>query len=147
MVAAVAVLGAAAVAAVVLSWRHGLQHWLAVRTGTINEPGPEYGFWSGFGSDIGEVAIVGGLISVYRRNNCEVHGCWLLGRHQTAAGHHVCRRHHPDDHLTGAQALEHHARAADPRVSAGSRSQPGFMGLDAESGPVPPAAASEGGQL
>ena len=131
-----------------MGWWHAVQNWLAVHTGTDNEPGPYYGFFSGFGSDIGEVAIVGGLISIYRRHNCEVHGCWLLGRHQTAAGHRVCRRHHPDEHLSAAQVLEHHERAlaADPRVSAGSRSQPGSMGLGAESGPVPPAAATGKGK-
>jgi len=76
-----------------------LLHWLAVHTGTINEGGPYYGFWSGFGSDIGEVAII---------------GCWRLGRHQTGAGHHVCRGHHPDDPLTRQDVLDAHA-AAKPR--------------------------------
>jgi hypothetical protein len=27
-------------------------YWLQVHTGTINEAGPYYGFWSGFGSDL-----------------------------------------------------------------------------------------------
>lgn len=56
-----------------------------------------YGFWSGIGSDLGELGIVAALL---RRHVCEVHHCWRLGLHQTAAGHRVCRRHHPDDHLT-----------------------------------------------
>jgi hypothetical protein len=30
-------------------------HWFQVHTGTINEPGPYYGFWSGFGSDLEEL--------------------------------------------------------------------------------------------
>lgn len=70
-----------------------------------------YDFWSGFGSDVGEVVIIGGLISVVRRWNCEVHGCWRLGRHQTAAGHRVCRVHHPDDHLTAERVAADHEAA------------------------------------
>jgi hypothetical protein len=31
-----------------------VDHWLAVHTGTVNEPGPYYGFWSGFGSNLTE---------------------------------------------------------------------------------------------
>jgi hypothetical protein len=34
-------------------------YWLQVHTGTINESGPYYGFWSGFGSDIEEFGILG----------------------------------------------------------------------------------------
>jgi hypothetical protein len=32
-----------------------------VHTGTINESGPYYGFWSGFGSDIEEFGILGAI--------------------------------------------------------------------------------------
>jgi hypothetical protein len=84
-----------------------LLHWLAVHTGTVDEAGPYYGFWSGFGSDLGEVAIVGGLLSVYRRHNCHVHGCWRVGRHKVAGTDHVvCRRHHPDGPLTHRDLLD-----------------------------------------
>ncbi len=88
-----------------------LLHWLAVHTGAVNEAGPYYGFWSGFGSDLGEIALIGGIIGVLRQHNCEVKGCLRLGRHRTAAGHKVCRRHHPDDHLTAGQVREHHDQA------------------------------------
>lgn len=82
--------------------------WLYVHLG-IKGSGPWYGFWSGFGSDLAELAIIGGLVTVYRRHNCEVHGCWRLGRHRTEAGHMVCRRHHPDGHLTAeAVRAAHH---------------------------------------
>lgn len=37
-----------------------------------------YNFWSGFGSDIGELAIVAAL---YRHVNCSTKGCWRLGHH------------------------------------------------------------------
>src|SRR5262245_55206107 len=38
-----------------------VDHWLAVHTGTVNEPGPYYGFWSGFGSDLAEFSILGAI--------------------------------------------------------------------------------------
>ncbi|HEY1668500.1 MAG TPA: hypothetical protein VGG54_22645 [Trebonia sp.] len=90
-----------------MTWWHALMHAL----GIDNVSGPQYGFWSGFGSDLGELAIVGGLLGMYRRHNCEVKGCWRLGRHRTAAGHSVCRRHHPDDHLTAEQVEAAHYAA------------------------------------
>lgn len=110
---AVAVLGL-----VILAGLHRLdvQHWLAVHTGTVNEPGGYYGFWSGFGSDVGEVALIGGLITVARAHNCHVHSCWRVGRHQVkGTPYKTCRKHHPsapDDrrHLTAE-----HIRAAHDR--------------------------------
>jgi hypothetical protein len=86
-------------------------HWLPHILGIDNLSGRWYGFWSGIGSDIAELAIVGGLVTVVRRNNCEVHRCWRLGRHATAGGHHVCRKHHPEDHLTAEQVAEAHRGA------------------------------------
>lgn len=70
-----------------------------------------YNLWSGFGSDLGEIAIVGGLATIVRKHNCEVHGCWRVGRHTTAAGHNVCRKHHPDDKLTAQQVVDAHNTA------------------------------------
>lgn len=89
---------------------HGLLIWF----GITNAAGHAYSFWSGIGSDLGEITIIGGLLMVLRKHNCEVHGCWRLGRHQTGAGHHVCRGHHPDDPLTRQDVLDAHA-AAKPR--------------------------------
>ena len=83
-------------------------HWLLHVLGVDDVSGRWYGFWSGFGSDLGEVAIIGGLFTVYRRHNCEVHGCWRLGRHATAAGQHVCRKHHPDGQLTAESVSAAH---------------------------------------
>lgn len=89
-------------------------HWLAHWSGLDNPAGPIYAFWSGIGSILippllTALPIVAVLL---RRHNCEIHGCWRLGRHRTAAGHFLCRRHHPDGRLTHAQAVaEHHAAA------------------------------------
>lgn len=79
--------------------------WLAHILGLDDMAGRWYGFWSGFGSDLGEIAIIGGLISIVRRHNCHVHHCWRVGRHPVQGTPHVvCRRHHPDGHLTAAAA-------------------------------------------
>jgi len=83
-------------------------HWLALFFGVANGDGNSTGylFWSGIGSDL---AYVGVGVAFFRHHNCEVHGCWRLGRHVTAAGQKVCRRHHPDGHLTaaGVKAAHH----------------------------------------
>jgi len=82
-------------------WWHALQHWLAVHTGTVNEAGPYYGFFSGFGSDVGELTLLGGLIAVYRRHNCHTAWCFRLGHHDftdaaTGLRWKLCRSHHPE---------------------------------------------------
>ena len=76
-------------------------HWLEVHTGTNNEPGPYYGFWSGFGSDLTEFAVIGtiatGVYQLVKKYNCHQPGCWRVGNHQAAGGQFsLCYRHHPD---------------------------------------------------
>jgi hypothetical protein len=93
------------------------QHWLAVHVGVGTSPRALYwySFWSGFGSDIGEVAIIGGMVHFARHANCGQKGCWRFGRHNwtDAKGvvHKLCRKHHPvvDGQITGAQIAEQHA--------------------------------------
>lgn len=68
--------------------------WFLHATGADNPAGPQYGFWSGFGSDIAEVAILGGLVHFARGANCHVKGCWRFSRH-TVGPFRVCRKHHP----------------------------------------------------
>lgn len=93
---------------------HVIQHWLAVHTGTVNESGPYYGFWSGFGSDIGEVAIIGAAVEIYRKHNCHINGCWRIAHHKvtdktTGTEYVLCKKHyrqvHPD--LPKEITLEH----------------------------------------
>ena len=69
-------------------WWHVVQHWLAYHTGSLNEPGV-----SGFGSDLGEVTIVAGLLAIYRKHVCHKDGCWRISRH-TVNGSPWCNRHH-----------------------------------------------------
>ena len=78
-----------------------VNHWLAVHTGTVNEPGPYYGFWSGFGSDLGELGLIGAMATaayqLFKKFNCHEPGCWRVGTHLAAGGQFsLCYRHHPD---------------------------------------------------
>jgi hypothetical protein len=71
--------------------------WLAVHLGITNEAGSYYAFWSAPGSDISEVAILGGLYGMLRHLNCHAPRCWRLGKHPTADGtFKLCPKHHPE---------------------------------------------------
>jgi hypothetical protein len=76
--------------------------------GLDDASGRWYLWWSGVGADLGMLSAV---YAVVRRLNCEITGCLRLGRHATAAGHHTCRRHHPDGPLTVEAAHAAHRRA------------------------------------
>lgn len=70
--------------------------WFLHYTGANNESGAWYGFWSGFGSDVGEITLVGALVGVYRKNACHELRCWRLGHHPVqGTPYKACRRHHP----------------------------------------------------
>jgi hypothetical protein len=72
--------------------------------GVDNLSGPWYGFWSGIGSDIGEVTLIGAATSLYWRHTCHAKRCWRIGRHPVEGTPHiVCRRHHPHDTPTAQQ--------------------------------------------
>jgi len=74
----------------------GLAWWLAHLAGLDSVNDAWYAFWSGIGSDIGELSLIAAAGSLYWRHNCHVKGCWRLGRHAVAGTPHVvCRRHHP----------------------------------------------------
>ena len=93
-----------AAAAGIVAWVRNapvVNHWLAVHTGTVNEAGPYYGFWSGFGSDLAEFGIIGAaataVYQMVKKFNCHEPGCWRVGNHQAAGGQfYLCYRHHPD---------------------------------------------------
>ena len=100
LIFALFVAGAALILALVLH-ASVVNHWLAVHTGTVDEPGPYYGFWSGFGSDLAEFGIIGAIgTAVYqlvKKYNCHEPGCWRVGTHPAAGGQFLmCYRHHPD---------------------------------------------------
>ena len=114
--------------ALVIADFSSLQHWLAVHTGTVGESGPYYGFWSGFGSDLGEVTLITtvglGVYTGVRRANCHTKGCWRIGHHPLeGTPYHLCAHHHPDvpeGGVTHAQILEHGRRANAARSAAAS---------------------------
>lgn len=83
-------------------------HTIVHVLGLDNASGAWYLWWSGVGADLG---IIGAAVGLYRRVNCEVHGCWRVGRHATAAQHRVCRKHHPMDKLTPADVAAAHEEA------------------------------------
>lgn len=94
-----------------------LGSWLQVHTGTVNEPGPYYGFFSGFGSDLGEYAILtsiaSGIILTARRHNCHVTGCLWIGRYEVAGGtYKVCGKHHPDPAVRDKHVTREHVTLA-----------------------------------
>ena len=92
-----AMLGVALIIVVIamLRWHWGLVH-LSEETGTSSSSSRAYNFWSGFGSDIGEIAIVGGLITLVRHHNCHVKGCWAMGRQVPGTPYVACHDHNPE---------------------------------------------------
>ena len=66
-------------------------HWFLHITGSDDESGPWYGFWSGFAGCIPEFAIFG---VIWHRLNCHERGCWRIGRHKGADHVVRCTRHH-----------------------------------------------------
>ena len=76
-----------------------------------------YNSWSGSFSDIGEVTLIGGMVTVvyqtWRHVNCADPKCRRIGKYKTADGlHRYCGPHHPDKpHLhTTAEIHARHRR-------------------------------------
>jgi hypothetical protein len=70
-------------------------HWFEVHTGIVNTGGPYYGFWSGFGSDLGEATLLAGALTMWRHHSCHVRGCAHLGRTVEGTPYLACPKHHP----------------------------------------------------
>lgn len=77
-------------------------HWLAHWLGLLNASGPIYSFWSGFGSDLTEFALLVGAVGLYKHHNCAWKGCPRFARkHWQVKGtplrtchHHATRQCH-----------------------------------------------------
>jgi hypothetical protein len=98
--AAIALVLVAAVSVWIANARH-VDSWLAVHTGITDLTGPYYGFWSGIGSDLAELTLIGavgtGVYQIVKKYNCHQPGCWRVGNHPAAGGQfYLCWRHHPD---------------------------------------------------
>ena len=75
---------------------NAIWHWFLQVTGTANESGKWYAFWSGFGADIEEFGIVAIAFGLYKRHKCQ--SCWrpaLKGGLGRVEGTHyeTCHRH------------------------------------------------------
>ena len=85
-----------------------------------------YNFWSGMGADLGQVALIGAAIGLYRKHLCHVHRCWRLAKQPVEdTTWLVCHKHHPDGKPTGATmarlAAEKQARPAAREVQTSTR--------------------------
>ena len=81
--------------------------WDALRW-TWHDP-DGYNFVSG---PLADITLLGGAYAILRRHNCQVKGCWRIGRHPVAGTEHiVCRKHHPHESPTAEQVLAEHAAA------------------------------------
>jgi hypothetical protein len=82
-------------AVIIAVWHNYYWHWFEVHSGTSNESGVYYGFWSGFGSDLGEATVFVGIVAIWRHHNCHVKGCPRIGRPVPGTPYVACPRHHP----------------------------------------------------
>src|ERR1700761_5659420 len=98
-------------------WWDGFIQFLGVR----NEASRWYAFESGSGAIIlGDLPLIGGLVLIIRHHNCEIPGCPRIQlKRPTAAGHLLCRKHHPEagpQSVEEAHAAHHAALAAQGRA-------------------------------
>lgn len=74
-----------------------LWHWLLVHlseeSGTSSSSSRAYNFWSGFGANFGEFALIGGAYAMVRHHTCAHKPCWRIARHPTASGFKLCHKH------------------------------------------------------
>ncbi|HWA65293.1 MAG TPA: hypothetical protein VG899_02860 [Mycobacteriales bacterium] len=98
--------------AAMVVWWDGFIQFLGVK----NEASRWYAFESGSGAIIlGDLPLLGGLVLLIRHHNCEIPGCPRIQlKRPTAAGHLLCRKHHP---AAGPVSVEeahaaHHAALA-----------------------------------
>lgn len=79
---------------------HFLAHWFGVGSTTNTA----YSFWSGSGSCLTYLGILG---TALHHVNCHAKGCYRVGRHLVAGTpYKVCRRHHPDIPDKGATTAQ-----------------------------------------
>src|SRR5262249_39823038 len=84
---------------------HFFVHWTGGDFGA-----PAYGYLEPYDwlSGILGLTFLGLLYNHWRKNNCEVHGCWRIGRHTTAAGPKDCQPHNPEGRVTAQTVRERH---------------------------------------
>lgn len=90
-------------------------YWFEVHTGTVNEGGPYYGFWSGFGSVFVTPSIFAAMAMYWWHTRCHVKTCLKRGKHDffdkdNNATYKLCPVHHPGvpAEITHAHILKIH---------------------------------------
>lgn len=87
-------------------------NWISHFFGIDDPSGPFYLSWSGWVSDLTEIAIFGGLVQWYRSRQCHVDGCHHFGSHHVNGTPFVtCKKHHPNQGVTHKDILDAHRRA------------------------------------
>ena len=66
--------------------------------------GNGYQFWSGIGSDFGEITLITAVIAWYIHNQCHVNTCHKIGKHPFKH-YKLCAKHHPEVPTTGITHL------------------------------------------
>ena len=75
-------------------------HW----TGSWNESGAWYGFWSGFGACLTYFAVIG---VAYRHLKCK--SCWRIAHHRVEGTHYkTCHKHATPDEHARLQEMHRH---------------------------------------
>jgi hypothetical protein len=74
-------------------------NWLVHIAGIDDPAGRWYLFWSGIGANLGELSVLAGIVSLYRKHTCHLDRCWRIGKYRHGEWL-LCRRHHPEDKLT-----------------------------------------------
>jgi hypothetical protein len=94
--------------------------WFLHYTGTSDTSGKWYGFWSGFGSDLGELTLITAVIAAARHKNCYKRGCWRLGHIDPKHGHPACKKHHTQfvSYLRSENAPDSNSSVEEPGSSA-----------------------------
>lgn len=115
-----------------MHWLSTAWWWFEVHSGTVHESGPYYGFFSGFGSDLGELTLIGAVIVGYRKVNCHEPHCFRIAHHEYAMNgvtYKFCRKHMPGvDHknrVRATDAADHYrtGTVVKPRRAANGRFQ------------------------
>lgn len=80
-------------------------NWFMHLMGLDNGSGRWYLFWSGFGANFQEYAMLGAALVLYRKHTCHVQGCARLGRFH-AGDWVVCKHHSPSGAPTAGDVLD-----------------------------------------
>lgn len=110
-----------------MHWYFHTWHWIEIHTGVLPlTPNRGYNFFSGFGSDLGEVTLIGAVVVGYRHANCHIQKCFRLARHEyemDGVKYRLCHKHHPktDTRPTLQDFDRHHAAMTGPKRDSNGR--------------------------